>query len=305
MELHYLKLFHTVAEYESFTKASEVLHISQPALSIQIKKLEENLKIKLFDKIGNKIILNENGKVLFAYTQKIFNIIEEAEATLLKKRTEIGGVINVGGSNTPGTYILPQIIGHFKNTYPNVTINLHISTTDEIARRVENGSLDFAVNGGVMPYSNSIYTEKLIEDPLVIAASLNCIYAQKEYVTHDELKSLNFIVHESNSQLFRTAKSFIDTLNAPFEQIRLTLGNIDAIKQAVIANLGVSLIPKSAIMLELKLGIIKELKYTGNQLFYPYNLIYNKNKYLSLGSHKLIVSVRETITSLHSDQHLQ
>lgn len=300
MDLHYLKLFHTVAEYESFTKASEVLHISQPALSIQIKKLEGNLKIKLFDKVGNKIILNENGKVLFTYTQKIFNIIEEAEATLLKKRTEIGGVINVGGSNTPGTYILPQIIGHFKNIYPNVTINLHISTTDEIARRIENASLDFAVNGGIMSYSNSIYTEKLIKDPLVIAASVDCIYAQKENVTQDELKNLNFIVHESNSQLFRTAKSFIDTLNAPFEQIRLTLGNIDAIKQAVIANLGISLIPKSAIMLELKLGIIKELKYSGNQLFYPYSLIYNKNKYLSLASHKLIESVRETITSLHS-----
>lgn len=305
MELHYLKLFHAVAEYESFTKAAEVLHISQPALSIQIKKLEESLELKVFDKIGNRIVLNENGKTLFTYTQKIFNILDEAEATLLNKRTEISGVINVGGSNTPGTYILPQIIGHFKNSYPNVTINLHISTTDEIARRVENGYLDFAVNGGVMSYNNTIYTEKLIEDPLVIAASLDCAYTQKEHVTLSELKNLNFIVHESNSQLFRTAKTFIDSLNAPIEQIRLTLGNIDAIKQAVIANLGVALIPKSAIMLELKLGIIKELMVPDNQLFYPYNLIYNKNKYLSLASKKLIQSVRETITSLHLDQYQQ
>ncbi len=305
MELHYLKLFHAVAEYESFTKAAEVLHISQPALSIQIKKLEESLELKVFDKIGNRIVLNENGKTLFTYTQKIFNILDEAEATLLNKRTEISGVINVGGSNTPGTYILPQVIGHFKNSYPNVTINLHISTTDEIARRVENGYLDFAVNGGVMSYNNTIYTEKLIEDPLVIAASLDCAYTQKEHVTLSELKNLNFIVHESNSQLFRTAKTFIDSLNAPIEQIRLTLGNIDAIKQAVIANLGVALIPKSAIMLELKLGIIKELMVPDNQLFYPYNLIYNKNKYLSLASKKLIQSVRETITSLHLDQYQQ
>lgn len=305
MELHYLKLFHTVAEYESFTKASEVLHISQPALSIQIKKLEESLKLKLFDKVGNKITLNENGKILFTYTQKIFNIVKDAEATLLNKQTEISGVVNIGGSNTPGTYLLPQIIGHFKNDYPHVTINLHISTTDEIARCIENASLDFAVNGGVMPYNNATYVEPLIEDPLIIAASLNCIYAHKEYVTEEELKKLNFIVHESNSQLYRTAKSFIDSLNAPFEQIRLALGNIDAIKQAVIANLGVALIPKSAIMLELKLGIIKELKFSGNQLFYPYNLIYNKNKYLSPAAQKLIQYVKETITSLHSNQHPQ
>lgn len=296
MDLHYLKLFNKVAEYESYTRAAELLHISQPALSIQIKKLEGELNLKLFDKVGNKIILNENGKILFSYTQKIFGMVEEVEAILVNKRQYIGGSINIGGSNTPGAYILPHIIGDFKKKYPYVKINLHISNTDDIGHLVEEGSLDFAVNGGEMDYNNNVSIERLMEDKLVIVASSEGNYCNKEYIDLTELQAMQFIVHENNSQLYRTVKKFIDENNFSAKRITMNLGHIDAIKQAVIANLGVSLIPFSAIKLEMSIGLIKELKLKDKKITYAYSLIYNKNKYLSPATLELIRMVKEAMT---------
>ena len=292
MELHYLKLFNSVAMYQSYTKASELLHISQPALSIQIKKLEEELNLKLFDKVGNKVVLNENGQILFTYTQKILGLVEEAEGILINKRAYIGGSISIGGSNTPGAYILPHIIGIFKKEYPYVKINLHIASTDEIARLIEEGALDFAVNGGDMSYNSCVYAERLMEDRLIIAASTECTYAKKKYVDIIELQSMQFIVHENNSQLYRMVKAFIDEFNLSTKKITMNLGHIDAIKQAVIANLGVSLIPLAAIALELNIGLIREIRLKGKKLVYPYSLIYNKNKYLSPAALELIKLVK-------------
>jgi len=296
MDLHYLKLFNIVAAHESYTRAAELLHISQPALSIQIKKLEGELNLKLFDKVGNKIILNENGKILFDYTQKIFGMVDEVEAILVNKRKYIGGSISIGGSNTPGAYILPHIIGAFKKQYPYVKINLHISNTDDIRRLIEDGSLDFAVNGGDIVYNNSVSSEKLMEDRLVIAASPDCAYCNEQYVDMSELQSMQFIVHENNSQLYRTVKKFIDEYELSTKKITMNLGQIDAIKQAVIANLGVSLIPFSAIKLEMSIGLIKELKLKDKKIIYPYSLIYNKNKYLSPATLELKKMVKEAMT---------
>lgn len=287
MYLHQLELFNTVACSESLTKASETLHISQPALSIQIKKLEENLKLKLFDKIGNKLVLNENGKILLTYTQQIFALLSEAEQKLSTHRVHFSGEINLGGSNTPGTYILPQILGAFKNDYPNVALNLHIATTDEIAQLITNGILDFAINGGNITYPPHITAVKLYEDDLVLACSpklyktLTC-----DQVDATSLNGISFIAHQPNSQLSKVVSEFISDFQLG-SQIVMTLGNIDAIKQAVAANLGISLIPRTAVALELRSGILKELFVANKSWSYPYHVIFHKNKYLSPATLKL------------------
>jgi DNA-binding transcriptional LysR family regulator len=110
MDLHYLEIFNTVAKHSSFKKASEILHISQPALSIQVKKLEEQTDLKLFYKLGNKMYLSESGTMLYDYTKKIFSIVEEMENNITSHNEFVGGTIKLGGSNTPGTYILPGAI---------------------------------------------------------------------------------------------------------------------------------------------------------------------------------------------------
>ena len=291
MDLHYLEIFNTVAMYESFKKASETLHISQPALSIQIKKLEEQIGLKLFNKIGNKICLSENGVMLFNYTKRIFDIVDEIENNISDKKEFIGGTLNIGGSNTPGTYILPEIIGEFKKTYPSININLHIANTAEISHLINNGTLDVAINGGSCVYNNYIYSEKILEDKLVLISS-----PINEFISVDELKNMSFVVHKTDSQLYTYYKKYIDELNVE-ENVSMYLGNIDAIKKAVSSNLGISLIPHAAVKFELKFGILKELNIPDYQLMYPYNLIYNKNKFLSVTTKKFIELIRASINN--------
>ncbi|MGI6686314.1 MAG: LysR substrate-binding domain-containing protein [Bacillota bacterium] len=295
-----MKLFHFLALEGSYTKAAKLLYISQPALSVQIKKLECQLGIKLIDKVGNKISLNENGKLLFQYTQQIFSLIEEANHVLLNNSDCIMGSINVGGSNTPGTYILPKIIGDFKNLYPDVNINLHITNTDGVAQLISEGKLDFAINGGDLTYKNNIYVEKLAADKMVLAVSPLSSISKKDCIQPSDLADKNFISHESNSQLRDFIINFINDLGIS-PNITMTFGGTDAIKQAVAANLGISLLPYSAVSLELKLGIIKELHLKDKSWLYPYSLIYNKSKYLSPATQKMLQLVRNRMLDFQKE----
>ncbi len=281
MELHYLKIFNTVAQYKSFKKASEILHISQPALSIQVKKLEIQIDLKLFYKMGNQIYLTEEGDMLYEYTKKIFHIIDEMEFDILKQKKEIGGIINLGGSNTPGTYILPKVIGEMKRRYPAVTVNLHVADTSEITNLIENGTLDVAVNGGSSVYNSNIYAEELIHDKLIFVASPDNLLCEKEYIEKEDLKGFSFVVHSKTSQLYTYYRNIMQEFKLP-ENISMYFGSIDAIKSAIYADLGLALMPYYAVRSDIKMGLIKELKIKDVTIDYPYSLIYNKNKYLSV-----------------------
>lgn len=278
LDLHYLKLFHVVAQTENFTKASEILHMTQPALSIQIKKLEEGLALKLFNKNGNKIQLNANGTLLKAYTDQIFQLVDEVAQKLVDENQLIRGEINIGGSNTPGTYILPQIIGHFKAKYPDVKINLKIGTTEEITHLIHTGTIDIAINGGELIYGSIIGSRKLMEDDIILAAGKSC--ALQGTVTKDDLEKVEFIVHSINSQLYKVMKDFFDTFQLSHEST-MAFNSIDAIKQAVTAHLGLALIPSVALQLELEIGSIRQLNTGDKKWVYPYYLIWNKQRYLS------------------------
>jgi DNA-binding transcriptional LysR family regulator len=286
-----------VAKYASFKKASEILHISQPALSIQIKKLESQINMKLFYKTKNKIYLSENGLLLYEYTKKIFSLVEEMESAISSHSDYIGGTINLGGSNTPGTYILPIAIGEMKRHYPAVTINLHIANTSEIMTLVENGSLDMAVNGGNCNYSGLIISEELFCDKLVIVASPMNLLCKKDYVDIDDLTGESFVVHEKTSQLYNNYRTFITDQNIP-ENISMYLGSIDAIKHAVNANLGISIMPFYAVKSEIEMGLLRELKVDYKNFRYPYNLIYNKNKNISYTAKKFIEILKEVCSGL-------
>lgn len=285
LDLHYLKLFHVVADRQNFTKASEILHMTQPALSIQIKKLEDGLGMKLFDKNKNKIQLNANGMILKKYTDEIFKLIDEATQELMNESQFIQGEIAIGGSNTPGTYILPRIIGLFKSKYPHVKIHLKIGTTEEITYWVSTGAVDFAINGGEMNYSSGIESVKLMEDEIIFITAKDSFL--KEKVPIELLEQTNFMIHSVNSALYQVVKDFFNEFNIK-NACTMDFNTIEAIKQAVAANLGVTLIPSVAAQLELELGIIKKLPIGGKKRVYPYYLISNKQHYLSPASKKFI-----------------
>lgn len=301
MDLHYLEIFNMVAKYSSFKKASEILHISQPALSIQIKRLEGQTGMKLFHKTGNKINLSEEGKLLYEYTRKIFEMVEEMEKNIATRNDYIGGIINLGGSNTPGTYILPMVIGEMKKLYPTVTFNLHIANTSEITTLIENGILDVAVSGGFSHYSDNIYSEKLLMDKLIVVAAPSNRLFKKKKVTIEDLAEESFIVHEKTSQLYTSFQEYFNEFQIS-ENISMYLGSIDAIKHAVYNNLGISIMPYYSVKTELDMGLLKEVILKDKKFDYPYSLIYNKNKNLTLTTQKFIEVLREVCSKLSQDK---
>lgn len=293
MDLHYLRLFNTLASELSFSKAADILFISQPAVSMQIKKFEAELGFKLFDRVGKSLQLNDNGKILYSYSKQIFELLDEAELELSLHKTLIGGSINLGASNTPGTYILPKIIGEFVELHPQVDINLHIANTHEIENLILENKLDFAVNGGERPNNSSIYCEKLMSDEVLLVASAGSRFVTNGPIDCMELASARFVTHEKDSQIYRVVESILAELGLQ-KPIYMTLGNIDAIKQAVMVDLGITAIPRSAIASELRFGQLKEIKLRNwsQSWIYPYNLIYHKNKHITIAAKKLIELIR-------------
>lgn len=287
MDLHLLRIFNAAATHNNMTLAAKSLYISQPALSIQLKKFEEGLGIKLFDKVGNRNVINENGRLLYSYSQRIFSLLEEAENVLLQSRDTISGSIIIGGSNTVGIYVLPKMIGIFKKLYPNVNVNLHIGDTNEIARLVTENKMDFAINGGTIEYNALVYHQQIMAERLVFAVAPTCPLAEKITLDADDFKGYTFISHEKQSQLFQSTEKIILQNHIP-AKITMTFNNIDAIKQAVEAELGISLMPYSAVKNEIKAGLISEVFLKDQSWFYPQNLIYHKNRHQSAASLKLM-----------------
>jgi len=299
LDLHYLQIFDKVASLESFTKASKELHISQSALSIQIKRFEEELGIKLFNRIGNKITLNENGKLLYEYSRNIFKIVTQAEYKLLSNREYITGTINIGASNTPGTYIFPNIIAQYRKLYPDVKINLTIGNTTEITHLINNGTLDFAVNSVDTNYHNDAVLERIYTDRLILVACPQSKYARYDAIGVEELKDMAFVLHKTESQLYKAYRKFMEDRGLP-ENTCITVGNIDAIKRAIMADVGVSLIPSVSVELELKAGYLVKLPLDGDEMLYPYYLVYNRNRYIPVAGEKFIALLRDYIKQMEA-----
>lgn len=298
MELHYLKLFNTLASELNFSKTADILFISQPAVSMQIKNFEKELGFQLFDRIGKSIQLNENGRILYNYSKQIFKLIDAAESDLSCQKELIGGVVNIGASNTPGTYILPKIIGEFLEMYPQVKINLHIANTYEIENLILENKLDFAVNSGELFNENHICSEILMLDDMLLISSSGSKLAKREFIEPDSLAKARFVTHVKDSQLYKMVVGIISELGIS-ENNFMTLDNIEAIKQAVIADLGITAIPRSAVSNELSFGLLKEIKIKDRSWKYPYRLIYHKNKHLTAANRRLIELIKSRMSQIY------
>jgi DNA-binding transcriptional LysR family regulator len=292
MNLSYLKLFNTLATELSFSKAASLLYISQPAVSIQIKKLEEDMGFKLFDRVGKQLQMTENGEILYQYTKKIFGLVDEADAVLTKKYASIKGIVEVGASNTPGTYIMPRVLFEFSEEFPEVVTNLHIGNTFEVEKMVLENIVDFAIKGGDVLYNSKLYVEWLAEDEVIFITAPESCLAGREFVDCSELINSKFILHEKNSRLHNLVQHILDDLGL-LNNVTMTVGHVDAIKQAVRMELGIAAVPLSTVEDELKSGSLCQFRIRHKNWFYPYNLVYNKERHRSPASRRLMELVKE------------
>ncbi|MCH5138611.1 LysR family transcriptional regulator [Clostridiaceae bacterium UIB06] len=295
MDLHYLWLFYKVAQHHSFSKAAEELLLSQPTVSMQVKKLEAELGITLFDRFGRNIYLSREGEFVYNYAEKIFKTVKELEDQLAIRKGKILGNIHIGASNTPGAYILPHLIGSFKQDYPDINVHLHIGNTHEILNMIITNQVDFAIIGGDYNYKKTFKTKKLLDDSVIMIGSPKNPLTQKEYVLPEDLINQPFIAHEPDSNLFEYTQYIIkNDLGIP-SNISMVLGNISSIKNAVAANLGISIVPLSSIKRDLETGMVKKISIEDKVWKYPFYLVYYGDKYFNVPSTLLIKTIEEKI----------
>lgn len=162
-----LQVFYTVARLLSFTKAAEELHMTQPAVTFQVRQLEEQFNTRLFDRTHNRISLTDAGKKVFQCAERIFEVYSEMENSVRELTGDISGVMILGASTTIAEYMLPVLLGDFKAEHPDVTVRLRVANTDGIVSQVENNAIDLGVVEAPVTNKNLV-VEECSTDQLVV-----------------------------------------------------------------------------------------------------------------------------------------
>lgn len=285
--LQQLRIIKAIASENSFTKAAEILFISQPSLSKQVKLLENRLGILLINRENNKISLTEGGKLFLQYAERILALCEESCRALNDLKNGDRGSLTVGASQTIGTYLMPRVLALFAQHYPQINLKVQVDSTRFIAKNVVNRDIDIAVVGGDVPEDLKKYLkiESFVEDELTLIIPKSHPFATKtkKSINKEDLYHLNFITLNPNS----TIRKFIDNIliqnNIETKQfnIIMQLNSIEAIKTAVSLGLGAAFVSSSAIEKEIELETIEIISIENIKITRTLSIITNPECYHS------------------------
>lgn len=279
LNLHQLATFQAVAKHRSYVRAAEELHFSQPAVSAQIRHLEESLGVKLFDQIGRKTHLTQAGEELYLYSQKIFSVIDETLDVMEALRSPYYGRLSVGADTTVGSYVIPGLLGKFRQIYPQVEILLQVLNRASLIEAIFNNRVELAVMGSV-PDDAPVEIEPFAFNPLVLVAAPTHRLAGLKNVPIEELGREHFLLREQGSGTRAALEKALEDAGLPL-QVSMQVGNNSAIKQGVTAGLGIALISRVAIDMELETNRLVILDVEGFPIIRQWRLVHVKDKYLS------------------------
>jgi len=288
-----LQVFHTVAKLLSFTKAAESLHMTQPAVTFQVRQLEEHFNTRLFDRTHNRINLTEAGKQVFIYADKIFDLYAEMNNAVREVTGEVSGALVIGASTTIAEYMLPALLGDFKVKYPDVTVHLKVSNTDGIVHMVENNDIDLGVVEA--PVSNkNLVVEMCRKDELVAIVSPKHALAGYSVLPLAELIMHPFICREEGSGTREVIAEHMQSNNVNNSDfnICMELGSPEAVKGAVEAGMGMSVTSRATISKELQLGTLVALPLDP-PLERPFSFVHQKQKFRHRAMDELLEFARQ------------
>ena len=283
--LDQLRILHAIFNEGSFKKAAEKLYISQPAVSLQVQNLEKQLNIPLFYRDKRKARLTETGQLLIKYCERILILCEETCRALDEMHALQSGGLIIGASQTTGTYLMPHLIGIFRNKYPQIAIELQVHSTRKISWGVANGVIDLAVVGGEIPQElqNTLEIISYAEDELALILPLSHSFSSREMIQKEDLYSLNFIALNTQSTIRNVIENTLiqHGIDSSYFKIEMELNSIEAIKNAVNSGLGAAFVSVSAITKELELGMFHWAKIDGIVIKRTLSVLLNPKKYYS------------------------
>ena len=295
-----LQVFHTVARLLSFTKAAESLHMTQPAVTFQVRQLEEYFNTRLFDRTHNRISLTDAGMRVYEYADQIFDLYAKMDNAVRDMTGEISGVLIIGASTTIAEYMLPSLLGDFKTKYPDVNVHLKVSNSDGIVSMVENNDIDLGVVEAPVMNKNLV-VENCRNDRLVAIVPPQHELAGSQNVNLRQLLEHAYIAREEGSGTREVIHEYL--VNAGLKpadiHIAMELGSPEAIKGAVEAGMGVSIVSEVTIHKELQLGTLVALELDP-PLERPFSFVHQKQKFRQRARDELLEFARAYCLS-HKD----
>jgi LysR family transcriptional regulator, transcriptional activator of the cysJI operon len=266
-----LKVFRAVAEHLSFRKAAEHLFLTQPAVTLQIKALENDLGVRLFDRTAGRISLTRQGSVLLSYAKKIAKLTSEAERELASGDGVVCGELALGVSTTIAQYVLPRLLGSFFQEHPRVQFSLHSGNTAEIVELLLGGKVSIGLIEGPAR-DRSVRTEPFMQDELVLIIPGD---SSSDRWSQVQLLDANLLMREQGSGSRRVVETALEKAGFKLKLFRkvVDLDSTEAIKSAVEVGLGVGFVSRWAILKELELGSLKVAQVSGLRITRHFTLI--------------------------------
>ena len=281
MDISKLESFLALAKTQHFAKAADKLYISQPALSKRIKALEDELGVPLFNRMGNHTFLTIHGEAFRPFAENMVATCNSAKEYIRQIENMEHGVLNFGATNFIGVYMLPAVIARFHQKYPNVTINMNINTSQTILEMLHKNQLEFVfVSDYIIADPENYEIEQYWQDSLkLIVGTSHPLFGKKDCSFSDVQNDL-YITKKKQSSQYKFLEHIFRQYQVDFPN-KLFISTQDAIKEAVVNNVGISIMSELAVEREVNAGLITALDFRETPILHNIQYAYLKNKYLT------------------------
>lgn len=277
--LRQLEVFEAIARLKSFTRAAEELFLTQPTVSMQIKKLTDEIGLPLFEQVGKKIYLTDAGQELYRTCLGIFEHFSHFEMVASNMKGLKSGKLKLAVVTT-AKYFTPRLLGMFCQQYPGIDISLQVTNRERVLERMADNRDDLYILGQV-PKEVDAVAQAFLENPLVVLASVNHPLAQKKKITPKRITEEPFISREPGSGTRMATERFFSDKGLRLK-IRMELGSNEAIKQAIIGGLGISVLSRHTLALDAPTGQLVVLDVQGFPIDRHWYYAYPSGKQLSI-----------------------
>ena len=279
--LRQIQVFESVARHLSHSRAASELYLSQPAISMQIKQVEETCGLTLLESANKKLFLTEAGREMLHYSRSILQQIKDLEAALDEMKGLERGQLSIAVVST-ANYFMAQLLAEFIQTHPGIQVSLHVANRDSVLLQLTDNLANFAIMG--LPTGNSeMDAHPFMENPLVIIASPTHPLATRSHISPAELARETFVLRERGSGTRRVIERYFDQHNLPMPR-SMEMDSNEAIKQCVQAGIGLGIISRHAIELKLETARLHVLDVEGFPIIRDWYIVHRKNKRLSLAA---------------------
>ncbi len=273
-----LRIFSEAARHQSFAEAARLLHLTPPAVSMQIKELEGQVGLPLFERSGRKVQLTTVGEYVLVYARRILAGLKDAEDAVARLRKLEAGQLTIGMVST-AQYFLPKLLVGYREEHPGVDIRLAVGNREQLVRMLHEGELDIAIMGRP-PKELATRAETFAAHPHVFVAPSNHPLARKGTLVPKQLAGQPFIMRESGSGTRAAVEQFMEGYRV-LPHVTMEMASNEAIKQAVMAGMGLSFLSLHTVGLELRQGLIALLDVHGAPVVRAWNCVHTLSKMLS------------------------